>query len=113
MKTQRHAGAAALERISPLLDDLRAYPMLVEKRPGVFYLGMREFMHFHELSGDVVADVRLTRAFTRMPVTTRAGQLDLLDRIADCLTVSEEKEDRQRLKNRRGNRRAARGQTHD
>ena len=37
----KHAGAAALEQIEPLIDRLRALPGLKEKSRGVFYLKSR------------------------------------------------------------------------
>jgi hypothetical protein len=44
----RHAGAAALDQLEPLLQQLRALPALKEKARGVFYLRSRAFLHFHE-----------------------------------------------------------------
>lgn len=55
----RHAGPATLARISPLLGELRSRPVLRERRPGVFYLKSRSFLHFHDDPGGIFADVRL------------------------------------------------------
>jgi hypothetical protein len=80
----KHAGPNALARISPLLEELRARPVLRERRPGVFELKSRAFLHFHDDPHGVFADVRLAADFVRLPVTSRSEQADLLERI-DCL----------------------------
>lgn len=85
----RHAGPATLARIEPLLRELRARPALRERRPGNFELKSRAFLHFHDDPSGVFADVRLAEEFVRLPVTTRAEQSELLDRIDDCLTAVE------------------------
>ena len=54
----KHAGAAALEQIEPLIDRLRALPGLKEKSRGVFYLKSRAFLHFHEDPQGIFADLR-------------------------------------------------------
>jgi hypothetical protein len=98
----KHAGPATLARISRLLEDLRARPALQEMRPGVFTLGGRPFLHFHDDPTGVFADVRLAREFLRMAVTTPPEQADLLDRIDECLAAVEAHADDER---RRGKRR--------
>lgn len=55
----RHAGQAALDALDPLLARLRALPGLTEKGRGVFYRRSRAFLHFHEDSTGLHADVRL------------------------------------------------------
>jgi len=103
----RHAGRATLARIEPLLEDLRARSALREKSPGVFYLKSRAFLHFHDDPGGVFADVRLAEGFVRMPVTSRAEQADLLERIDDCLSSAESRDtDRRRRRRPSGGRRA-------
>lgn len=84
----KHAGPATFARIEPLLEELRARLVLREKRPGVFYLKSRAFLHFHDDPSGIFADVRLAEGFVRMPVTSRPEQADLLDRIDDCLTAT-------------------------
>jgi hypothetical protein len=85
----KHAGPATLARISTLLEELRARPVLRETRPGVFALKSRAFLHFHDDPGGIFADVRLAEDFVRLPVTTRSEQADLLDRIDECLSTIE------------------------
>jgi hypothetical protein len=102
----RHAGPDTLARIAPLLAQLRGRPALRERRPGVFELQARAFLHFHDDPAGVFADVRLAHDFVRMPVTSRSEQSDLLDRIDDCLSAVESRDTDRR---RREPRRRARG----
>jgi hypothetical protein len=85
----KHAGPDALARIAPLLAELRARSALRERRPGVFELKSRAFLHFHDDPSGVFADVRLAEDFVRLPVTSGSEQSDLLDRIDDCLSAVE------------------------
>jgi hypothetical protein len=99
----KHAGPRTLTRIEPLLEELRARPALREKRPGVFYLKSRAFLHFHDDPSGVFADARLADEFVRLPVTSRSEQSDLLERIDDCLSTIESRSvDRHRKGQRRG-----------
>lgn len=98
----KHAGPGTLARISTLLDQLRARPVLRETRPGVFALKSRAFLHFHDDPSGVFADVRLAEEFVRLPVTTRSEQADLLDRIDECLsTIEARTTDRREWRGRR------------
>jgi hypothetical protein len=98
----RHAGPDTLARIEPLLEELRAREVLRERRPGLFELRSRAFLHFHDDPSGIFADVRLGADFVRMPVTTRSQQSDLLERIDDCLSsVASRSEGRRRQARRR------------
>ena len=106
----KRAGSSTLARISPLLEELRAQSALYEKRPGVFYLNSREFLHFHDDPSGVFADVRLAQRFVRLQVTTQSQQSDLLEQIDECLsTAGSRVKDRRRRPERRGKRRASDG----
>jgi hypothetical protein len=100
----RHAGPDTLARIAPLLAELRARKVLRERRPGVFELKSRAFLHFHDDPSGVFADVRLAADFVRMRVSSRAEQSDLLERIDDCLSAVESRDTgrRRRDERRRG-----------
>lgn len=87
----KHAGPSTLAEISPLLAELRTRTALREKRPGVFCLKSRAFLHFHADPAGVFADVRLADEFVRLRVTLPSEQVDLLDRIDDCLSIAESK----------------------
>lgn len=85
----KHAGPATLARVAPLLEALRARPVLRETRPGVFHLESRAFLHSHDDPSGIFADVRLADGFVRLPVTSRSQQSDLLERIEACLSAIE------------------------
>ena len=82
----RHITPARLGTIEDLLERLRAVEALVERSPGVFYVRSRAFLHFHEDSDDVYADVRLAGdGFDRRRVTTKREQQSL---VADVRRVT-------------------------
>jgi hypothetical protein len=104
----KHAGPSTLARISPLLEELRARPALRERRPGVFELESRAFLHFHDDPSGVFADVRLAEDFVRLPVTSSSQQADLLDRIDRTLsTIESRSTERRRRRGRRRERRSS------
>jgi hypothetical protein len=75
----KHAGPASLERLAPLLVELRTLPGLVERKPGTFYLRSQAFLHFHEDPAGLFVDVKLDLAsFTRQPVNNREEEQALL-----------------------------------
>jgi hypothetical protein len=80
----RHAGAEALNRLEPLLVELRGLGLLTEKGRGVFYARGRAVLHFHEDPAGLFADVRPPGAadFERIDVTKVSGQAELLKRLA-------------------------------
>ena len=74
----KHAGGAALGALSDLLASLRTHPALVEKRPGIFYVRGKAFLHFHEDPAGLFADLRLGSDWQRFPVNSRDEQAELL-----------------------------------
>jgi hypothetical protein len=79
----KHAGAAAFEALSDLLEGLRSRTALIERRPGIFYVGGKAFLHFHEDPAGLFADLRLASDWLRFPVNTpdeRAELLAVIDR---------------------------------
>lgn len=76
----KHAGPAALDRLEPLLAQLRRRDGLKEKSRGVFYFGSHAFLHFHEHGeGELHADIRLKGDdFDRIEVTSAAEGKKLL-----------------------------------
>jgi hypothetical protein len=100
--SMRHAGPDVLARIAPLLAQLRARGVLHERRPGVFELRSRAFLHFHDDPAGIFADVRLAEAFVRLRVSTPDEQAELLDRIDSCLEAAASRDtNRRRQENRR------------
>jgi hypothetical protein len=85
----RHITPARLDGIEPLLERLRAFPVLTEKQRGTFYRRSRAFLHFHEHGDEVYADVKLDKhEFTRLPATTAAQQRALVARVRDALAAA-------------------------
>jgi hypothetical protein len=70
----KHAGEAALDRLEPLLRELRGMPSLREKTRGTFSRGGRAFVHFHDDAAGLFADVRFHEEFERFDVTRAADQ---------------------------------------
>ncbi len=67
----KHATAAALDRLEPLLAGLRDIAGLREKSRGVFYRNSSAFLHFHEDKAGLFADIRRADgAFDRHRVET-------------------------------------------
>jgi hypothetical protein len=83
----KHAGPDALQRLAPLLAQLRGVEGLVEKSTGTFYRKSRAFVHFHEDPTGLYADVRLEADgdFTRLRVTTAAEQKRLMREVRTTL----------------------------
>lgn len=74
----KHAGAAALDQLEPLIASLRALPGLTEKSRGVFYRKSKAFLHFHEDPKGLFADLRAGDDFERFDVTGEAGRQALI-----------------------------------
>ena len=53
-----HARAADLRDIADVLEAIRALPGVLERSPGIFYLGRHPFLHFHTRTGARWADAR-------------------------------------------------------
>ena len=74
----KHAGATALETLSDLLESLRTRTALIERRPGIFYVSGKAFLHFHEDPAGLFADLRLASEWQRFPVNSRDERAELL-----------------------------------
>jgi len=82
----KHAGPKALDRLEPLLEELRALGGFKEKSRGCFYLRGRSFLHFHEHANDeLYADIGLGDDFERLPAMTPAQHKTILKRSARAL----------------------------
>ena len=77
----KHATAAALDRLEPLLAEIRKFEGLVEKSRGVFYRRSKAFLHFHEDPTGDHADVRGPEDFERFKCETPQERLALLRRV--------------------------------
>jgi hypothetical protein len=74
----RHARDEDLDRIDPLLAKIRALGTLAERKRGIFYLGSRSFLHFHEDPDGMFADLRDGKDFARHRVSSAREQRDFL-----------------------------------
>ncbi len=79
----KHAGADALQALSDLLEKLRNRTGLVERKPGIFYVKGKAFLHFHEDPAGLFSDLRQGSDWLRLPVNgpdDRARLLVAVDR---------------------------------
>jgi hypothetical protein len=83
----RHADADALDRLEPMLLQLRSIPQLKEVRRGVFYRRSKAFIHFHDDAAGLHADVRLGDDFERHRVETEDERRHLIDKIRTALST--------------------------
>jgi hypothetical protein len=74
----KHAGQDALDRLEPLLEELRSISGLVERKRGLYYRNSRAFLHFHEDPSGLYADVRVGEDFERYRVETAQERSTLL-----------------------------------
>ena len=82
----KHAGTATLGLLEALVVKLRGLRAIKEKRPGIFYIKSKPFLHFHEDPAGVFADVRLSgEDFERFPVNTKHEQESLFKLVAKNL----------------------------
>ncbi|MEI9930957.1 MAG: hypothetical protein WDM89_10500 [Rhizomicrobium sp.] len=81
----KHAGQDALDKLEPLLREIRKNPALKEKSRGIFYRGSRAFLHFHEHGAEFYADLRTGEDFERFPATTTADRKALLRQLDAAL----------------------------
>jgi len=81
----KHAGQDALDRLEPLLKDLRKRTALKEKSRGTFYRGSKAFLHFHEHGEEFYADLRTGDDFERFAATTTTDRKHLLRHIDTAL----------------------------
>ena len=83
----RHARDEDLDRIEPLLEQLRTIDGLTEKNRGVFYRRSRACLHFHADGDDTYADVRVSGdEFERIRATTKVEQKALVTEVRRALT---------------------------
>ena len=74
----KHAGAEALAVLSEVLQKLRNRTGLVERKPGIFYVKGKAFLHFHEDRAGLFADLRQRGDWLRLAVNGLDDQDRLL-----------------------------------
>lgn len=77
----KHATAAALDRLTALLAEVRQLGQMKEKSRGVFYYRSKAFLHFHEDPAGLFADLGIGADWERMPVNSKNEQAELLRRV--------------------------------
>jgi hypothetical protein len=79
----KHAGAAALDQLEPLLAKIRRQGALREKSRGIFYLKSRAWLHFHEDPAGLFVDIRAAdgKDFDRLKLDA-AAEAEVLRRVA-------------------------------
>lgn len=83
----KHAGASTLDKLEPCLSKLRERGRLRERKRGIFYRGSAAFLHFHEDTTGVYADVRGPEGnFDRYRANDANEQERLLDIVDARLT---------------------------
>ncbi|MFT3818131.1 MAG: hypothetical protein QM750_10955 [Rubrivivax sp.] len=84
----KHASAETLRQLEPLLQRLRAWPALAERKPGIFYRGASAFLHFHEDPAGVFADVKLDGAsFSRFKLSGAPAIEEFLAKVSTALSA--------------------------
>ena len=81
----KHAGSQALDRLEPLLAQIRALPRLKEPKRGIFYLRGRSLLHFHEDPAGLFADLAWRGEDRRFRVSDPAEQGILIAAIEAAL----------------------------
>jgi hypothetical protein len=76
-----HIDEAGLQRLLPLLRQLREIKGLREMKPGIFYAKGSAFVHFHDEAGVLIADLKKAggSGFDRYLVGESPGQRKLVD----------------------------------
>lgn len=79
----KHAGEQALDALEDLLEDIRRFDGLKEKKRGAFYWRSSGFLHFHEDPAGFFADLKTGGEYQRFRVQTATERTALLRRIAN------------------------------
>ncbi|MBU6429583.1 MAG: hypothetical protein KGR26_11260 [Cyanobacteria bacterium REEB65] len=80
----KHASDAALDRLEPLLVELRRFPSLRERKRGVFYRKGAAFLHFHEDAVGLFVDFRPESTWIRQPISTESQWAEFLQLLDSC-----------------------------
>ena len=83
----RHATDADLDRVEGLLQKIRTFDALVERKRGVFYFKSKAFLHFHEDPAGMFADVRSGDDFERLPASSAAEYKAILAKVRAALST--------------------------
>jgi aerobic-type carbon monoxide dehydrogenase small subunit (CoxS/CutS family) len=81
----RHVTTDDLDRLEPLLAQLRTIGELRERKRGNFTCKSRAFLHFHADGDEFFADIRFADEFERHRVTTATERDRVLNAIRRAL----------------------------
>jgi hypothetical protein len=81
----KHAVAATLANLNPLLEQIRQESLLRERTPGAFYLKSSGFLHFHEDPAGIFADLKMNGSFQRFAVTTPSEQQTFIEMFRELM----------------------------
>jgi hypothetical protein len=84
----RHVTDEDLDQLEPLLEELRQYPELRERKRGTFSRGSHAFLHFHADEDAFYVDVKLENKFCRLAVTTPQEQADFLECVRQAVALA-------------------------
>ena len=93
-----------IETLSMLLNFLRSYEILSEVRPTNFHLTGKGFIHFHDESDGLWADIFLSKGRIRMPVNTASEQAEVIGTIEPTLESLESGTQKRKTSKSRTNR---------
>jgi len=79
----KHAGPDALDRLEPILREIRKLEGLIEKKRGTFYCRGSATLHFHEDPAGFFADLKIDGEFVRLGVNTKREEAEFIRRAAD------------------------------
>jgi hypothetical protein len=74
----KHATPETLKQIGSLLGALRKLPKAVERRPGVFYVKGKAFLHFHEDPAGIFADIKIGNDWKRFAINAARSRSEFL-----------------------------------
>lgn len=87
-----HTSPATLDRLEPLLRQVRALKVADEPKRGIFYRGRVAFLHFHETAdAGIVADLKEGRVFARYPVNSATEKRRLIAAICEVVRQDADK----------------------
>ena len=81
----KHAGPDALDRLEPILREIRKLEGLTEKKRGTFYYRSNAMLHFHEDPAGFFADLKIDGEFVRLSVNSKREEEIFLRRAASAV----------------------------
>ena len=83
----KHAGPDALDQLEPILEEIRRFDGLREKKRGAFYCRSSGFLHFHEDPAGFFADLKVGDDYQRFPINSKTQTQTFLRRAAAALNA--------------------------